>query len=77
MTIKQYIELLAYIDKNHSFRNLMGKHIKYIEHIWDFRTNKIFCVKLRPIYEDEIIFTTVNENKNRDLKQWIYDYLDN
>lgn len=76
MTVKEYVELLQYIDAKHSFGRMQGKEIKYIEHVFDFRTNKIFCVKLRPILSDEVIFSITNENKDRNLKEWIYEWLD-
>lgn len=75
MSIIEYVELLKYIDENHSFGRLKGKKIKYIEHIFDFRTNEIFCIKLRPICSDEVIFSITNENRDKDLKEWIYQWL--
>lgn len=74
MSLKDYVELLKYIDENHGWRNTLGKegskHIKYVRCTFDTRTNTIFSVEL-----DDKNFTIVNENKDVDLKEWIYEYL--
>lgn len=74
MTLKEYIELIKYIEINHSFSKLKGKHIKYIEHSFDFRTNTVFCVKLRPVCGYEVIFSTTHNDRN--LKECIYEWLE-
>lgn len=75
MSFKEYTELLQYIVENHGWRkgfNKNGsKHIKYVRHSFDTRTNKIFSIQLD--YED---FSIVNENRHRNLKDWIYGYLE-
>lgn len=70
LTIQEYYELIKYIHENHSFKNVQGKCIKYISHVLDFRTLKIHSVTL-----DDKKFNKVNENGHRDMKKWIYDYL--
>lgn len=72
MTLKDYAEILDYIDKNHSFRNISGKMIKYITMTLDFRTFEIHSIKL-----DDKVFSKTNENRHRDLKEMIYEYLNN
>ncbi|QUH22066.1 hypothetical protein [Alkaliphilus sp. B6464] len=70
MTLKEYLELVKYINENHSFRQLKGKMIKYISHTLDFRTGHIHRVTL-----NHKEFATINENRHRNLKEWIYRYL--
>ena len=73
MTFKEYVELLKYIVDDHGWRNLLkegSKHIKYIRHSFDTRTNLIFSIQL-----DDKDFTIVNQNRHRNLKDWIYEYL--
>ncbi|XZI53252.1 hypothetical protein ACSXD3_17855 (plasmid) [Clostridium perfringens] len=45
--------------------------IKYVRCTFDMRTHEIFSVSL-----DNRAFVKVNENRHRDLKKWIYEYLD-
>lgn len=72
MTFSEFVELVSYINENHSFKDLKGKHIKYITPTYDTRTNVIHCIKL-----NDTIFSITNENKHRNLKEWIYNYLNN
>ncbi|EIF6155387.1 hypothetical protein LFJ62_003094 [Clostridium perfringens] len=71
LSLQDYAELLVYIDENHSFRKVKGKMIKYVRCTFDMRTHEIFSVSL-----DNKEFVKVNENRHRDLKKWIYGYLD-
>lgn len=71
MTLKEYLELVKYISEKHSFRKVKGKMIKYISHTLDFRTGTIYQIIL-----DGKKFTKVNENRHRDLKKWVMNYLD-
>ncbi|MDM0987453.1 hypothetical protein QTI95_14040 [Clostridium perfringens] len=71
LSLQDYAELLVYIDENHSFRKVKGKMIKYVRCTFDMRTHEIFAVSL-----DDKEFVKVNENRHRDLKKWIYEYLD-
>ena len=73
MTYKEYAELLKYIVDNHGWRNICkegSKHIKYVRNSFDTRTNLIFSIQL-----DKEDFTIVNQNRHRNLKDWIYEYL--
>lgn len=70
MSFEEYIELVNYIHKNHSLQSLKGKLIKYISSTYDFRTGKIYKISL-----DGKDFAKVNENRHRNLKKWIIDYL--
>ena len=72
MLLAEYIELLAYIEEEHSFKDLKGKMIKYVRHSFDMRTNTIYEVTL-----NDKKFSKINENRHRDLLKWIYEYLDN
>ncbi|MGL5713399.1 MAG: hypothetical protein ACRCX2_10300 [Paraclostridium sp.] len=76
MTLKEYFDLVRYIDKHHSFRELEGKAIKYISHTFDTRTRTVYSVKLWGGFSEDKEFTIVNENKDRELKEWIYNWLD-
>lgn len=49
-----------------------GKRIKYVRSSFDTRTNYIYSIHL-----DGECFTVVNENRKRNLKKWIYAYLNN
>lgn len=70
MTISEFNSLLKYINKNHSFKQLEGKMIKYVSPTIDLRTGFIGCIKL-----DDKIFSQTNENRHRNLKEWIMQYL--
>lgn len=76
MNIDDFRKLCNYIEKNHSFRKAQGKMIKYISPTFDMRIGKIFHVNLRRS-GDGIDFSLTNENKDKDLKNWIVDWLDN
>jgi hypothetical protein len=71
MTMDQYLELLKYIDENHSFAKMDGKLIKYATSKFDFRTKDIYYVKL-----NDKEFYKVNENRHKDLYKWIMEYLE-
>lgn len=73
MKLDEFIVLLRYIDKYHSFRS-GGKKIKYVEPVFDTRTRDIFCVQFRGFHDKT--FAITNENADRDLKEWIYSWLD-
>ena len=76
MSVNEFTDLLAYIQKNHSFCEMKGKLIKYISPTYDTRTGKIFHIKLR-LGGDGLDFSVTNENKHRNLTAWIYEWLDN
>lgn len=75
MTLKEFVELVKYINDNHSMRNMEGKCIKYITPTFDFRTNEIYGIKIWGGVHEKKEFYVVNENKDKDLKQWIYKWL--
>lgn len=70
MSIQEFNELLNYIHKNHSFKDLKGKMIKYISPTIDFRTGCIGKIVI-----DDVSFNKVNENRHRNLKNWVLEYL--
>lgn len=70
MSLTNYIELIDFINRHHSFKRMNGKKIKYIRNNYDTRTGKIYYIKL-----DEKEFYIVNENSHRNLKDWIYKWL--
>lgn len=70
MSINEFNELLEYINKNHSFIGLKGKMIKYISPTIDLRTGHIGMVRL-----DDKTFSKTNENRHKNLKNWIMEYL--
>jgi hypothetical protein len=79
MTIEEYAELLAYIYEKHDFVFSKGnsKHIKYVDCTFDTRTYGIFSVTLRGMFNGATKnFSITNENRNRNLKEWIYNWLE-
>lgn len=72
MSIAEYLELVKYIHEHHSFAKAKGKRIKYISNTLDFRTGNIYRIVL-----NDKEFAKVNQNRHRDLKEWIYGYLNN
>lgn len=72
MTFLEFRELLNYIQDNHRFSR-GGKGIKYVEPTIDMRTGDVFCVSFRG-WNDKT-FSKTNENSDRDLKEWIYEWL--
>lgn len=75
MNIEDFREILNYIEKNHSFRKSQGKMVKYVSPTLDMRIGKIFHVNLRRSGEGKD-FSLTNENKDKDLKSWILNWLD-
>lgn len=76
MSIDDFRELCNYIESKHSFRNAQGKRIKYVSPTCDMRIGSIFHVNLRLSGKGKD-FSITNENKDKDLKSWIFDWLDN
>lgn len=76
MDIADFRDICNYIEKNHSFRKAMGKRVKYVAPTCDMRIGKIFHVNLRLMGSGRD-FSLTNENKDKDLKAWIIDWLDN
>lgn len=76
MSIEDFRELCNYIEKHHSFRKAQGKMVKYISPTCDMRIGKIFHVNLRRSGDGKD-FSLTNDDKDKDLKNWIIDWLDN
>lgn len=75
VTMAEFRSLLEYIDKNHSWRKNMGKKVKYVDSTIDMRNGKIFIITLRSLgYDKE--FWIINENKDKNLVDWIKEWLD-
>ena len=74
MTPRDYNELLKYIYKNYNpFKS--DQRIKYVDCSFDNRTGRIFSITIRT-YSEEVKFSITNENRHRNLKEWIYNWLD-
>lgn len=72
MSLEEFNKLYEYIMNNHSFSAVKGKMIKYITPTIDTRSNRIYQIKL-----DDKVFSKVNENRHKNLYDWIMEYLDN
>lgn len=74
MTIEEYTTLLKFIYDNHgwatSLQKLNSKHIKYVRCNYDTRTNDIYGITL-----DKIGFYITNQNRHKNLKDWVMKYL--
>lgn len=72
MSLEDFNELVKYISENHGFRSCKPnrKMIKYIQCSFDTRFGDVWSVVL-----DNVVFSVVNENRKRNLKKWIYAYL--
>ena len=72
INLEEFNDLVKFISDNHGFRSHKrgGKMIKYVRCSFDTRFNDIFSIQL-----DDKIFSVVNENRKRDLKKWLYSYL--
>jgi len=78
MSLKEYDELVDYIDKNHGINNPQRKKvITYITCFYHVKTKKVFGVTLQGEFEKSVEFKIVGENRRRDLKKWIYCWLEN
>jgi len=73
MTLFDYTVLVNYITERYSWHSIVAghKHIKYIRSSFDTRSNMIYAIEL-----DKTLFAVVNENRKRDLKKWIYSWLE-
>ena len=66
--------LLVYIDREHSFKKGKGKRIKYVVPTIDTRTMRIHAIIFYGMVEDKA-FSLTNENKDKDLHEWIMEWL--
>jgi hypothetical protein len=78
MTLKEFEELVNYINENHGFWVLTkesSKQIKYIEPFYDTRSQKIHFVRFTLQGGISKEFKILNENRDKNLKEWIYSWL--
>lgn len=73
MKLNEFKELLMYIDKNHSFAKVKGLKIKYVTPVVDMRTKSIHSITFNGMFEEKQ-FSITNENKNRSLRNMIYEW---
>lgn len=73
MSMAQYIELTNFILENHGFGRA-GHHIKYIRPHFDTRTCMFYAITLQGMLGHKD-FAIVNENRHRDLDQWVREFL--
>ena len=67
-------KLLTHISEHHRFSR-GGWKIKYVTPHIDMRYGDIHCVQFRGMFGEKD-FSITNENKERDLEKWIYDWLE-
>lgn len=73
MSFQEFGELVKYISKNNSPINFVHgrRSVKYIDPVFDMRTNSVFAVTLRGFgYEDTVFHT---QNECRDLPQSLFE----
>jgi transcription elongation factor Elf1 len=71
LSIAEYTDLVVDIYENHGWRHLgKSKNIKYVRGMFDTRTGRYFGVIL-----DSHEFIINNENRHRNLKRWITEFL--
>lgn len=77
LSMKDYIELLQYIEENHSFVMGKGKRIKYITTTLDTRINRIFSIEFQIFGSSmPIRFHIADTPKGKTFKQLIYEWLE-
>jgi hypothetical protein len=77
LTVKEYVELLEYINKNHSFREQKGRCAKYITSHFDTRTNIIYAIEFKGLFPELYkSFSNTNIHGNKTFKQLIYEWLE-
>lgn len=80
MTFRVFGDLIKYIQENNSPFKGRKNHptIKYIDPVFDMRTDTVFALTLRGFGSEDVVFHTQNEC--RDLPQSLFDrvkeYLD-
>lgn len=75
MTLEQFCQLVEFINFNHAWGVSRGKWVKYIIPSYDTRTQMIYGIKLRGMFEDKDFFI-VNEDVHRNLNQWVREWLE-
>ena len=79
LSLKDYVELMQYINEHHSMRKWKGKRIKYITATIDFRTGGYHHIKFSGCFSDgngTKEFYKINQNRHKDMKKWIYEWLE-
>jgi hypothetical protein len=75
MDMVDFVDLVEEIMKNHSwFTGIKGKGIKYIHPHFDTRTGKFHAITFSTMEGDKT-FAVVNENRHRNLREWITEWL--
>lgn len=72
ITTEEFLELTKYVQENHNLKK--GLKIKYIIPVYDTRTDGIFSITFKGM-NSEANFSVTNENYERDLKEWVYAWL--
>lgn len=70
LSIREFEALRDYINKYHGFVRGKSPHVKYIRSNFDTRDGKIFSVVL-----DDQVFSITNENRDKNLLDWICKHL--
>ena len=60
LSLSQFTDILEEIEKNHCL--ITGRGVKYVDSSFDFRTNSIWQVVMRP-FGQEKVFTVANRIK--------------
>jgi len=76
MDMVDFVDLVSEIMEKHSwFNGIKGHAIKYIRPHFDTRTGNFYGVTFNGIRGRKDFFV-VNENRHRNLTQWIREFLD-
>lgn len=78
MTLIEFNELVTFIITNHAWGGsvpFQGWKIKYIRPHFDTRSQTIFAIEFDGMF-DHKVFSVTNENRHRNLKEWIHEWLD-
>lgn len=72
MSFQQFADMVRYIAKNNSpFESPYPRpNVKYIDPVFDMRTNTVFAVTFRGFGSDKVFHT---QNECRDLPESLYD----
>lgn len=68
ITIPQLVEVLAEVNRNHTYV-LLGRKIKYVDWHFDNRSASVFTIRFRAVgLETEKTFTSTNRCKNGEME---------
>ena len=73
MSLIQFIEMLELVMEKHKWP-MQGHGIKYVRPYFDTRTGDFYGVVFEAIRGTKSL-VVVNENRQRDLNQWILEFL--